>query len=243
MRFNFLHKFKIDREVLPSLSVSITLHGLLVVGLSGFIGNWGAQEYNADLSAYEKPVAAEVFVELVSSVVQEEKQIVLQPESEKKSVEAEKVDPDPVDEKIEKTSDPVPKKIQQTSKIQNIEQLQKNTVLEKDESIHSDAMTERGISGVESYASRITSQINAHKFYPPQAIKRHEEGDVMISFRIDREGGVHEIRIISSSFSHNLDRSALQSVERSAPFEIPPSYMSDAQLVFKVPLRYRLHSE
>ncbi|MDD3021106.1 MAG: energy transducer TonB [Alphaproteobacteria bacterium] len=231
----FFHKFKIDREVLPSLSASVVLHGLMVVGLSGFIGNWGAKEFNAESVVPVQPPQAEVYVELVETMPEE---IPVVPE-----IVPEKVN------KVEKEKAPA-SDIKQDQKILKKEpekipevKAKAKTVPEKKEAAYSVEMKEAGISGVDSYAARVTSKINVQKFYPPQAIRMHEEGDVVISFRIDRTGDVHDVKIAGTSFSHSLDRAALKAVEKAAPFEPPPEYLSERDLSFKVPVRYRLHTE
>lgn len=47
-------------------------------------------------------------------------------------------------------------------------------------------------------------------------------GKVVLAFGIDRDGSVHALRVVRSSGFPLLDKSALETVQRSAPFPKPP---------------------
>ncbi|HRK98682.1 MAG TPA: energy transducer TonB [Alphaproteobacteria bacterium] len=201
------HKLSMDRGVFLSLSISVVFHAVLILGLSGFIGNWGMHEFSSDEVISPQP---EVWVELMSSI----EEIV---PDEEKSTDNQTVEPN--------------------IRLDVVEQDKPASVKQ------SDAMTKRGLGGVESYAARVVSQINAFKFYPKSAIRRHEEGDVVLSFVLERDGAAQDIRIVKTSYSHSLDRAAVDAVKRASPFDVPPESFRDADLHFTVPMRYQLHRQ
>ena len=61
-----------------------------------------------------------------------------------------------------------------------------------------------------------------------------------VAFRVDRSGGVHNVRIARSSGSSALDRETLALVDRAQPMPAPPSGMSDAELSLVAPVRYNV---
>jgi len=211
-----IFKSKWDGGVFSPLSVSVILHTVAIVGLSGFIGNWGMKEYMA-------PSQPEIWVEVVEP---EEPYVeeVVPLLSKKKEVES------PPEQNKEKPNEIVEKKKQEvvpSRKIFKPQPQQEEAQL-------------RGVGGVESYISRVVSKINRNKFYPSYARARHEEGEVVLSFHILRDGQVRGITVVSSSFSHVLDGAAIEAVRKSMPFDPPPAYLSDRDLEFRLPIRYVL---
>lgn len=212
-----IFKSKWDRGVFSPLSVSVALHAVVIIGLSGFIGNWGAQA----LMAEPEP---EILVELVMAEypVQEEQRV-------------DDVLPEP------SSLPPLPDKAEEVREEKIIKP--QEMVKPVPEQVRQDASQVRGVGDVQSYTAHIVSRINAHKFYPSHARQKHEEGDVILSFRVSRSGDVASVRIIQSSFSHALDSAAIQAVKTAAPFDPPPAYLPDRALLFKLPVRYRLREK
>jgi periplasmic protein TonB len=83
----------------------------------------------------------------------------------------------------------------------------------------------------------LVAQLERHKRYPPHA--NGKAGEARLAFSIDRSGQVVASRIVQSSGSDALDQEALALLKRAAPLPPPPAGMSDDQLSFVVPIRYR----
>lgn len=94
----------------------------------------------------------------------------------------------------------------------------------------------RDPNALASWKSLLVAQIERHKRYPEAA--RGDRGVAQVAFSVDRSGGVHHARVVSSSGSSLLDRDALAWLERSQPLPSPPSDMPGAMISITVPLRY-----
>ncbi|MBU0485376.1 MAG: energy transducer TonB [Proteobacteria bacterium] len=71
--------------------------------------------------------------------------------------------------------------------------------------------------------------------YPRLAREMGWQGKVIVSFMVDQDGLVHDLRIIKSSGFAALDKNAIATIKKAAPFPCPPV---KAELV--VPVIYRL---
>lgn len=98
----------------------------------------------------------------------------------------------------------------------------------------------RDSNALPNWTSKLVAQIARHKRYPEEARARGETGTTQVAFRVDRSGGVHNVRVVRSSGSSLLDSEALAWVERSQPLPPPPAEIPDAKLNIDLPLRYSL---
>lgn len=60
------------------------------------------------------------------------------------------------------------------------------------------------------------------------AAKRHGDGDVRLRVRLDSRGALRGIQVLSSSGKLALDRTAIATVERLAPFDAFPSVLANS---------------
>jgi protein TonB len=88
---------------------------------------------------------------------------------------------------------------------------------------------EKGDADRASLRGRIESRI----VYPEEAVRRGQEGDVLLRIRIGRGGVPREIRIARSSGAPLLDAAARRGVVRAAPLPEGPGWV-------EVPVRFRL---
>lgn len=91
-------------------------------------------------------------------------------------------------------------------------------------------------NAMRNWTSQLVAQIERHKRYPSEA--RGASGKAMVSFSVDRSGGVHHARVVRSSGDSVLDRDAVAWVERSQPLPPPPADQHGSQFPVVVPLRY-----
>ena len=95
----------------------------------------------------------------------------------------------------------------------------------------------RNPDALRNWTAQLASQIERHKRYPAEA--RGASGTAVVSFSVDRSGGVHHTRIVRSSGDSVLDHDAVAWVERSQPLPLPPGAdRSGSQIPVVVPLRY-----
>jgi len=85
-----------------------------------------------------------------------------------------------------------------------------------------------------SYAAAVRARIARNR---PSS--RGRRGTAVVRFAISRGGGLRYARLARSSGDGALDRAALASVRRAAPFPRPPRGMSAGQLTFSIPFRFR----
>ena len=92
-------------------------------------------------------------------------------------------------------------------------------------------------AAVPTWQRLLVAQLERHKRYPAHA--GGKVGETRLAFSIDRTGRVLTSRIVRSSGSEALDEEALALLKRAAPLPPPPAGLSDEQLSFVVPIRYR----
>jgi periplasmic protein TonB len=91
-----------------------------------------------------------------------------------------------------------------------------------------------------SWQSLLLKHLQQFKNYPGVARERGEQGVVLLSFSIDRNGHVLSRRIISGSGFADLDAEVLALVERAQPMPAFPPSMTEEQLDLTVPIRFSL---
>ena len=96
-------------------------------------------------------------------------------------------------------------------------------------------------SGVPDWHTRLLMHLERHKRYPRSSVQRRQQGVVEIQFIVDRMGYVLHKRLVNSSGSVLLDRSALKLIERAQPLPAPPVGIPDGQLDLTVPIRFFLN--
>jgi protein TonB len=91
-----------------------------------------------------------------------------------------------------------------------------------------------------SWQSLLLKHLQQFKNYPSGARERNEQGVVLLSFRIDRDGHVLSRRIVTGSGFADLDAEVLALVERAQPMPVFPPSMTEEQLDLTVPIRFSL---
>lgn len=94
----------------------------------------------------------------------------------------------------------------------------------------------RDSNALPNWRSQLVARLERYKRYPSEA--RGDTGITQVAFRVDRSGGVHNVRIARSSGSSLLDRETLALLDRAQPMPAPPSDVSDSELSVVAPVRY-----
>jgi protein TonB len=91
-----------------------------------------------------------------------------------------------------------------------------------------------------SWQTGLIRHLQQYKRYPSDAQSRGEEGVVLLSFSVDRDGHVLAHRIVRSSGHPELDEEVMSMIERAEPLPPFPPTMTDAKLDLTVPIRFSL---
>ncbi|WP_126420218.1 energy transducer TonB [Asticcacaulis excentricus] len=91
-----------------------------------------------------------------------------------------------------------------------------------------------------AYAARLRHHIEQFKLYPPQAKRRRIEGEVVLSFQMDRQGRILTSRIERGSGSADIDRAALAMLADAQPLPRPPDSVAGEVLSLSFATRFSL---
>jgi TonB family protein len=89
----------------------------------------------------------------------------------------------------------------------------------------------------------IRRKIESARRYPREARQAGYEGTVVISFRINLDGSLGEVEVIRSSGYPILDRAAVMTIKRAAPFPSLEGYIAGDSLTLEVPITFRLKED
>jgi protein TonB len=92
-------------------------------------------------------------------------------------------------------------------------------------------------TAIASWQRQLMAHLERHKRFPPEARGAH--GIATLAFSIDRNGRVLASRIVGSSGLPALDSATVEMIRRASPLPPPPTGMSDRQLSFTLPIRYK----
>ncbi len=92
----------------------------------------------------------------------------------------------------------------------------------------------------EHYIDIVKRIIEQHKKYPDEAADMYKEGIVSLSFVINQEGHITDLRIVRASPYIELNEAALQAVRDSAPFPKPPPHIFKGGVVIPLNLTFEL---
>jgi protein TonB len=94
----------------------------------------------------------------------------------------------------------------------------------------------RNSDALPNWITQVSAKLQRNKRYPSEA--RGDQGVVSVRFTVDRQGGVHNVRVLKSSGSSTLDHEALALVERAQPLPPPPPEIPGAQIPLSQQINY-----
>ncbi|MDY0051042.1 MAG: TonB family protein [Aliarcobacter sp.] len=181
------------------------------------------------ITELEKPIekpAIEEKKEIVKEIVKEIKKEEIQKPTEKiKAIKKE------TPKKIEKEK----VQVKEIKKTIPTEQNTKETIKPSPKIDHQENML------IDKYASKLREEINKNKTYPTISKKLHEQGSVIVSFRVLKSGEFINIRLISSSSKERLDKAALNALYDTKEFEVFDKEINKEFLDFNLPLEFKLN--
>jgi protein TonB len=95
-----------------------------------------------------------------------------------------------------------------------------------------------GNASASNYPGKIVSKLRRALRYPAEARAKRLKGEVQVAFTVSASGGVSGVRVVRSSGSPVLDKAALDTVRRAAPFPAIPSDAGRSSWPFTVPLAF-----
>ncbi len=89
----------------------------------------------------------------------------------------------------------------------------------------------------DAYLSKARREIERHKKYSNRAKMQRKQGTVTIAFNINADGSFSNARVVKSSGSEDLDKSALEAVRSARSIGTPPARVAKS---ISVPISFKL---
>ena len=86
----------------------------------------------------------------------------------------------------------------------------------------------------------LVAHLNRFKRYPNAARTRGVQGEVSVTFTIDRTGQVVASHVLRSSGSTTLDDEALAVLHRASPLPSPPAQVAGATIDLTIPIQFKI---
>lgn len=251
-----------------SIVVSMVLHGGLLMTLADWSGGRSLEAgTGSDLLRIEQGIALEGLTRLGKAAETVEAREVTETEASKvqpelQEIKAAQVQPDEPPEvvppaenppeikdvlssplgptqEIEMGKPPLELKKPQPKQLATEQQLEQVAALEQ-------KAASRGQDGGDATAYRaFLGALSRHieKFKLPHEARRGqqlESGRVVMLIELDRKGGLVAARVHRSSGSEQLDKLAMESVERGQPYPVEEKYFEDATFKLEIPFIYKV---
>lgn len=94
----------------------------------------------------------------------------------------------------------------------------------------------------QDYLASLAAEIRHCKYYPRSARRLREEGRVVVSFVIRKDGRLQDIAVRESSGYRRLDEAAIKTLQRVSPFKPIPEALDRDQWAISVPIAFSLRS-
>ena len=97
-----------------------------------------------------------------------------------------------------------------------------------------------GLPTKQDYYEMVRLKIDRQKKYPNEAASMHKEGKVILSFVINLEGVIRNLKIVKPSPYEVLNEAALQAVRDSNPFLRPPPRLFTDDILIELDVTFDL---
>lgn len=90
------------------------------------------------------------------------------------------------------------------------------------------------------YLQKIRMVIEENKIYPKRAKRLKQEGKVLVSFVISKNGSIQDINLINESRFKRLNKAALELLEKISRFEPIPEELDKENWAIELPINYSI---
>jgi protein TonB len=97
-----------------------------------------------------------------------------------------------------------------------------------------------GMPNKEDYYEMVRLRIDRQKKYPEEAVSMHKQGTVVLSFVINLEGIMRNLKIVKPSPHEVLNQAALQAVRDSNPFMRPSPRLFKEDILIELDVNFEL---
>lgn len=97
-----------------------------------------------------------------------------------------------------------------------------------------------GLRPIDRYLSGLRQMIAQKKVYPSLSRRLGEEGRVLITFHLLRDGRIQDVQIKQASAHARLNEAALQSVSKMTSYKPIPDVIAESALTVEVPIEFSL---
>ncbi|MEZ5852433.1 MAG: TonB family protein [Hyphomicrobiaceae bacterium] len=101
-------------------------------------------------------------------------------------------------------------------------------------------LSEKDRRTIARWQRQLVMHLNRFKRYPPAARGKGVQGDVRLTFRIDRSGAVLGARVATASGSPLLDTAALRILVEAGGLPPPPPQVPGDDIELTLPIQYRM---
>ena len=108
------------------------------------------------------------------------------------------------------------------------------------ESIVEQTATTPSPQAVDDYSAKLRAHISKYKSYPRIAQVRGWQGEAIIEAEIKGDGSLVNAKVSRSSGFPVLDKEAMQMMQRSIPFPIPPETLKNNTFKIFIPIAFSL---
>ncbi len=108
-----------------------------------------------------------------------------------------------------------------------------------DSSVQSQAITSEKVR----YMTQLSLWLNKHKKYPTIARRRNLEGELIISFVINRDGHLLRYDLVKSSSHQSLNNAAIKMLKRASPMPAVPTVLQENsdEFEYTIPVSFSLN--
>ena len=92
----------------------------------------------------------------------------------------------------------------------------------------------------QAYLAALAAQIDRSKFYPRQSRRRQEQGTVVVSFVVERDGRLTDLLVLDSSGFERLDDAAIKTLQKASPVRPIPQTLGRERWSISVPIAFQL---
>ena len=139
---------------------------------------------------------------------------------------------------------PAPVKTQEPARPKQLANLSQGSTQKAPKANRMDTTTHAGGGVVGNvrpdYITKLRYWLEKHKTYPRKAKRRRQEGVVILSFTINRDGRISNYRIKQPSGYKALDQETLAMLERAQPLPEFPMEMKEDKLHLTLPVQFAL---